>query len=396
MNGLSIYYLDAGIVNSVGHNLETVVHLREAFECRGDFKVLGGASFEGSDRVEGVEAVLPYGSPHWPKRSFLFKCWSKLFRLSGIPFFQWLSNYAKDIETHRALASQHLQSGSIFVINSVELDDALCQAKALLRLVPDAKIKVILHYSPFERDSTLLRPHIARSLRQLGMLKRGAVDFFADTTTLCAVYSALLDCEVQLIPIPHLRDEANSLETDERVPVTYFGVYSEVKSPHLLSTIIPMCQSECQNAWQVKITFLARNHVSNAFAQHMRQLSECVDYKEGPFSPQEVSEILSRGGIVLLPYHSHDYEIQSSGVVMEAISSGCVPLVSASMHDAAALERIDPVFVGRPNNAKDFAERIIEVSKNYSFYKQKLNSLREEIVAFNNPHNFVRTLLGSE
>lgn len=401
----SLVYLDAGIVNTVGHNLETVRHLARECPKEFDFEVWAGANFK--SHLEGlkIEACLPYGSPHWPKKSRKFQLFEKFENFSNSTFLSRTLREIRRQETLSAIRSKRVRPSSVYIINSVEIDDAIFQAAAIFKCDTKSLVSVLLHYSPFCHDSTTLRPHVRLGIEQYKSLmsssrtKNVNLNFFADTWTLCDVYSALLGCEVRRAPIPHLNKPINCSadvkatgRQSHKITAGFFGVYTETKSPHLLVEAIPRVSERQDINWLVAITFLARNKTIDSFTRQMQSMGHAVDYKEGPFDSTYVDEIFKSVDIFIATYHAHDYEIQSSGIVMEAIASGAIPIVSKSMVDAPELHKIDRHLTIRPNNAQDLVDSLVYISANLDKFKRKLAPLKDSITKFHNPENFFRIL----
>ena len=406
----TLIYLDAGIVNSVGHNLETVRHLAKACPKNYAFEVWAGAGYKADVSDLNIKPCLPYGSPHWPQKSKAYLQAEYFQKMSRLKLFSQKLMKIRQQETRKAIQFAEPKQSADYIINSVELDDAIFQAEAILEKDNTSRVNVILHYSPFHHNATGLRPHVAFAIQHYKSIiaKNRAnfanLRFFADTAVLCDVYTALLACEVKAIPIPHLH-RANAIKKsgagkpatkDSNVHVGFFGVYTETKSPHLLAEAIPALVNEKHINWSIAITFLARNKTVDSFSRQMHSMKPLVDYQEGPFDSDFVDKLFEQVDIFVAPYHSHDYEIQSSGVVMEAISSGAIPIVSKSMVDAATLSKVSPYLTMRPNNAQDLTECLRHVASNVDFFKEALSPIKDEIRAFHNPKNFFETLTASK
>jgi glycosyltransferase involved in cell wall biosynthesis len=401
MTALPVYYLDGGIVNNVGHNLETIEFLKETLGPDIDFTLIAGKRFAG--HVEGLRILplLHYGSPHWPVPSRYMNAVLALARRSRLAFFDDLAQRLKAYELKRDLSSLSPAENSCIIINSVELDDAYFQCEALWAQNPRLKIKVILHYSPFTAAGTLMRSKLKKPIAAIQKIHRDDIrlSFYADTDKLCQVYAALLNRPVTLLPIPHAKRGENSRGAEAKPPyqIIYFGTYSEAKAPHLIPEIIRLTSATASFEWSVYITYIVKNRVIAAFERALRALEAKTGrpiYHVGPFTTQHINTMFSESDIILIPYHSHDYEIQSSGVVMEALVSGKIPLLSRSMADAAMLEAVDPYLVFRPNNEMDMVASLKYVAHNYQILQEKLAPLRQKMEAFHNPHSFIKTLLG--
>ncbi len=400
MTSKTVYYLDAGIVNNVGHNLETVEFLKKYLGQHADCTVVAGKKFAGS--VDGIRVLplLRYGSPHWSMPSRKMRYLMGLRRRLRLPFIDHVVPLIKVREMKQELSTLSFPKNAQIIINSVELDDAYMQCEALWSLEPTLNIKVILHYSPFDAHSVIVRPKLKRALKGISKLspQDNRITFYADTDKLCQVYAALLQRPVTLLPIPHAKRGGNTPRDNPSSPyrVVYFGTYSEAKAPHLIPEIIRLIHKDVALDWSVYITYITKNPIIDSFERELRTLETKTGksiYHTGPFSTQHIEDIFDQSDIFLVPYHSHDYELQSSGVVMEALVSGKVPLVSRSMADAALLARIDPHLVFRPNNEMDIADNLEYIAKNYSEIRAKLRPLQQQMEAFHNPETFIKILL---
>lgn len=400
MKRSSVYYLDAGIVNNVGHNLETLVFLKTYLGHQNTFTVIAGKRFTGS--IEGIKILplLRYGSPHWSMPSQAMRYLQVIAdRVQKLPFDVCV-RLLKAHEVKQDLSTLSFEEDAEIIINSMELDDAWLQCEALWALQPSLRIKVILHYSPFLSHATVVRPKLSRAVECIRKLPYGdhRVAFYADTDKLCQIYAALLNRSVTLLPIPHAK-RGGGMGRPAKAPyhVTYFGTYSETKSPHIIPEIVRRLSPEAQLSWSVYITYIAKNPVINALEDELRDLENQTGkavYHVGPFSTQQVDAMFDQSDIFLIPYHAHDYEIQSSGVVMEALVSGKIPVISRSMADAGLLEAVDPHLVFRPNNETDIVANLEYIVCHIEELQDKLRPLREKMEAFHTPQSFVKILLG--
>jgi glycosyltransferase involved in cell wall biosynthesis len=395
-NMSSIYYLDAGIVNNIGHNLETVEFLSHHLGENVDFTLVAGRRFSGSIKNLHVYPLLKYGSPHWSSPSVYMRYLQAGARQKSWWLLDEVIHFVKSYEVKRDLRYLHFVKNSTVIINSMELDDAYIQCKALLAIEPSLSIKVIMHYSPFLSNYTAIRPKLKKAIA--GFRRKSRVFFYGDTTKLCQVYGALLLKPVTLLPIPHAMRGQGIVRHSAPPPyrVLYFGTYSEAKTPHLIPEVISRIASDVPLEWEVCITYIAKNRVIEAFERELRVLETKTGktiYHTGPFTTQRIEDMFAQSDILLIPYHSHDYEIQSSGVVMEALVSGKIPIISRSMADASMLAEVDPCLVFRPNNEMDMVASLEYVGRNYVALQEKLRPLQQKMEAFHNPDSFIQTLL---
>lgn len=401
MQTSEVYYVDAGIVNNIGHNLETIEFLRHHIDEKIDFNVIAGKRFSGAVKNIDIWPLLRYGSPHWSVVSDHVQRLSRLAQLYPHPIFERLIDRSKTAETKYDLERAGFEENALVIINSVELDDAYRQCVAMLDLQPALRIKVIMHYSPFIATSTAIRPKLKKPIERIRAIPASdtRISFYADTDKLCQAYAALLGKPVTLLPIPHAKRGQGATRQSPVKPyrVLYFGTYSEAKTPHLIPEVIRRVSPTTPLSWEVCITYLAKNRVIDAFERELRALEVKTSqpiYHIGPFSTERIEQMFADSDILLIPYHSHDYEIQSSGVVMEALVSGKIPLISRSMVDADMLTAIDPMLVFRPNNEVDMVASLEYAAANYQALQEKLRPLRERMEAFHNPASFIRILLG--
>jgi len=98
--------------------------------------------------------------------------------------------------------------------------------------------------------------------------------------------------------------------------------------------------------------------------------------------------------VVLLPYSSF-YEKRTSGIFVESILAGKIPLVSRNTWMHRQLHEYDLAneLVFDPENPQEFKSVVEGVCENYDAIKNKILSMREQWKQFHNPQTYVDRLL---
>lgn len=380
-----ILYCDPGIINSVGHNMQTIQCLIKYFPS---IEVLAGKAYIGSDAK--FRSIFRHGSPHYSIKNKIIKLLEK-FDSNRFILYKKIIHYIKLYQTIRDLSIVNTKYNNIVIINSVELDDAYRIMQAFSFRKKGLKFKIILHYSPFKHDSLEIRDHIQVILNKMVLAsKKNDVIYFADTEYLIDIYSLILKVNVKSIPFPHLQREIVSNKKNSNV-IGIFGTYTETKSIHLIPQIIR--EMKIKNVpWNIQCTYITKNRVVEDLEKTL-QILPFVSYRTGPFDGIEVDKFYAYSSIILLLYHSHDYEIQSSGIFMETIASGNIPVISSSMYDAQIIERIDPKLVYIPNNIYSIAEALDYAVLNFEKIRDNFVDLKLKILSANTPKKFISVLL---
>jgi glycosyltransferase involved in cell wall biosynthesis len=115
--------------------------------------------------------------------------------------------------------------------------------------------------------------------------------------------------------------------------------------------------------------------IDSKFVTYLKRLQ--YDRKQITFhghqKPAKVREILSRTSIFVMPSIEEGWPM----AMMEAISMGCIPLISDAICHLDELPIPDPAFIFESENSSDLASKIRNLMQNYDHYQEVLQAARD-------------------
>ncbi len=281
-------------------------------------------------------------------------------RSGWLPWPPWESRHAARRREERiavfarelAPALAELRSGDLFLLATTsELEIAgLARAIAAARPVPEIAWHALLHfplYRGFAADHGRQDRRLdwARLLLQAAGAAVPGLRLHATTAELAALYVRLTGLSVDVLPYPIQRIDLQAAVGPARergvVRVSCLGDARPEKGSHTLPAIVAAAAADPLLAGvrftvQTNIGFDARSRAAEhrAVVRALEALGRQaaaggpVDLVPGPLAGDAYARALAVTDVMLLPYDQERYRVRCSGIVLEALASGAVPLVT--------------------------------------------------------------------
>jgi hypothetical protein len=185
----------------------------------------------------------------------------------------------------------------------------------------------------YETDGRLFKSYMLRAFHWFLQRKLGKsnVKFLTDSDLLAMRLSRTLKCNFSVVPIPHTEiREATNRETNQ---VLFWWPGGLIREDKGLSTIIKLTRflRECPS---VRIV------VSEKMKDFNIDPSQCI-FVPNYMSRDDYIEWMRKAHLILLPYSAEDYSCRTSGIFVEAISLGSIPVVTEGTWMAYELKKFD-------------------------------------------------------
>ena len=256
-----------------------------------------------------------------------------------------------------------VRSGDVvFLATATELDLAGL-ARAIRESRPPRGVSwhVQFHY-PLYRGFLEDFPRQERRLDRIRRLTRraiddagaGAIHFHATTEELASQHRRLGVIDVAVLPYPvraaAIAVAAARASRGDRLRIACLGDARAEKQSHLLADVAermaadPLLSPLASLAVQSNLGFPAgsRSPADLAVLESLSRLAamprERVELVEGPLPASEYARQLAEADAILLAYDQDRYRCRCSGVTLEAIVSGCLPIVTGGGSMARLLD----------------------------------------------------------
>ncbi|MEW6540783.1 MAG: hypothetical protein AB1402_04090 [Bacillota bacterium] len=207
-----------------------------------------------------------------------------------------------------------------------------------------------------------------------------------DSVLLQNALSTFLGKAVSVLPIPHtefpVRDHGDGRKRDDRLRIWWPGMPHAVKGLNVVRTILKET-----GAFARQFVIVAARS-SNLVSVDGGARSELIpDY----LSRRDYEMRMMESDIVLLPYDKEAYRESTSGIFVEAIVAGKVPLVTSGTWMAKELERFQLEELVFDWSSEGILETVSKLSENQNMIV-KLKRMRESYIAYHNGGNYTRSL----
>lgn len=278
-----------------------------------------------------------------------------------------------------AFLKRHVEEGSVVFIDQPSFEDAVAlRLSAGILAKRGAQVWVMLRCSDLDR---FLDKWISCLLRDLRARERCDLRLLTDSEVVASDLAGL--APFYLVPIPH---------TPTHSPV-------EVADPHR-PIIAWWAGAPRPTKGQAIIEGLAKRPIPPGLSIVLPEMPgldsrDRLDVLPPYLSPAAYAAMLARTDVMLLPYDPLLYRSGTSGIFIETVVAGKVPLVMAGTWMAAILQRYDlKAFVLTPEEWRDeqLMERLPTLARNPDLAR-RLADLQRELVALHGPQPFRRALV---
>lgn len=228
--------------------------------------------------------------------------------------------------------------------------------------------------------------------------KSGCVSYYSDSKLLAEHYRGFLNAPVQTMPIPHLPDFQSKVLPmgGEKIVVAVLGnARAEKGFGDIVEAIKILAFKEgCKFEFHIQV-----NNPDEDAAPHVGNLYDVrsieIHTYENALTEGEYASILERCQVVLAPYHAEVYEARTSGVLVEAIASAKIAIVTERTWLATELQEHGTGILVKNKSPECIAAALLHVQKNLQQLSEnalvKANAYRQK----HGGHNFLSCLLGS-
>ena len=277
-----------------------------------------------------------------PARTWLaafFQAWRRIAdRLSDRLSSQ---EFAADLQ--RLLRALEPRTGDIAFVT----DAGVCELRGLARRVDEPLGRKVAWSVMLRRDITERNgarwsaADWSSALRDLAAAGGGRVRLYADTEPLARLYGALAGVRVGCLPIPVVA--APERPRGETFRVTYLGDARDEKGFPLLAEVI---DHFIEARREGRMTFVLQSHFNTprgdpgaAMARARLEAEQAgVEMVGRALDASAYATLLGNADVLILPYDSEAYRNRSSGVLVEALSSGAPVVVTAGSWMASQVQ----------------------------------------------------------
>jgi glycosyltransferase involved in cell wall biosynthesis len=239
----------------------------------------------------------------------------------------------------RQLAALHPEPTTHFLVPTLD-GHFVRAAHRLMR--EDLGVPGVIHLStPYETRHMPARnvgrevDWYLRELTQLAMFG-SRLFLWTETEALASLYRVRLSGDIRALPLPaaSFDDQAGERRAGEPIVFTFLGEARIDKGFLALPAIADSMLDACAPG-EIEIRIL-HSAPFGGFSPEMEnvrgELSERygVVLQEGVLSERAYARALGESDAILLPYHTDYYRARGSGILTEALSSGCIVLGSAN------------------------------------------------------------------
>ncbi len=322
-------------------------------------------------------------------------------KFSLFPSFFWQyflgSSRNQYIETLKAIKNDGLIHGDVIFCHMITgynylvwaLVAKYCKKKGII-------VKILFRYPtsfiPIKRIDIRIANRIFESISA-----KGVVEFFTDSVILTADYKNLIKIPIRTLPIPHIPAYIKDIKPADSNFVNVM-VLGNARAEKGFCEIVDCIDRIIRSSNQKFKFFLQANDPDEQAKNSIEKLKllaspNLVVYNQA-LDEDKYSELLRQAAIVLLPYHADVYGARTSGVLVEAIASGKIVIVSKNSWLAKEVEAHGSGVIIRDRSSIDIEFALDDIYTNYKSFQEKAQI---KAIAYQKLHGsgpFVNCLLG--
>lgn len=384
--------IDEYFVNMVGHYYEYNKSVKEIFE-ENNIKAVIYANLKLDPQIQKELGAVPFFSG-LPKNAFnKIPVLGQLYNRSCF----WRALYKKINELYRL----EQEPGTVFFFTTVVWYNVLPVALAAYK----CKSKNILLYRLSISEHTGLSQSLAKAGDWLykytfGKLRQNKnVLFCTDSDVIAAECNEKFDCNMKVLPIPHIKDENTDVEATRKTgDIASYIVYApgairEEKGIEFITKALEYMAS-VQHPALGKITLVTQynekgNQTLNKNIQERLTKIPVKNIFLGNLTTAAYNQQLRDADIVLIPYSiEHGYKARTSGIMSETIAA-CKPFITTEdSWMSIQSEKYNTGISVRYNSNEKFAEALNALVNNYDSYQKKALNARAGWLAYHSKENF--------
>lgn len=270
-------------------------------------------------------------------------------------FFAKLRIFSTNIAPLRKIF-RHIEkkAEAILFIEHFEIPHLCSMVVALFFLKPLFQFWILHRYSI---DLNSSKAHIYRFLHAYLEKKigRNNIRYLTDSELLAEVNQNALERRFHVAPIPHTESRDPSLK-DHSFPVTFWwpgGLIREDKGFAVIRNLAQLLKARSK----IRLV-LAEN------AQPFLSKTEQITFIPPIVSREEYLEWMQQSDLVLLPYSATDYAFRTSGIFVEAICMGAIPVTTQGTWMAYELKKFGLLELTFTWKEENLLARLLALFKN--------------------------------
>lgn len=215
-------------------------------------------------------------------------------------------------------------------------------------------------------------------------LFRSKICLFTDSELLQKSLSHYFNQFVYVLPIPHTQVAAENafIKKTNQLVCWWPGPPRENKG---LETIRKISAIRCVDDLDLRLLVSKKAQIESS------KNAIAIDFVNDPLPREEYLKLLSMSDVILLPYDQTVYAESTSGVFVEAIVAGKIPLVSDKTWMAFELRKNNLEELIIDWNRSDILKLILDISKNADVHS-KISKMRNLYKTFHNLHSFAHVM----
>lgn len=243
------------------------------------------------------------------------------------------------------------------------------------------RVALILHFSAYpvpggtQNDSAMYRDAFAAIAASP---RRGRFTLLADSDGLIAEYRGFTDLPIGLAPIPHTKvvamDEAAAGGDPARpIVLTYAGEARTNKGFQFLPYVAERLQAAgTRRPYLFEIQTFIHDRSQPFYQLAMAKLERLGNCRlfDKQFDDAEYEAFVRRSDVMLIPYLTDNYHVQTSGIYAEAVSLGKPTVVSMGTWMADQVRRHGGGIAVPPGDHHALYEAVATIIDRYDEYKQ--------------------------
>lgn len=259
---------------------------------------------------------------------------------------------------------------AVLFIEHFEFQHLASMLVALSFLKPQFQFWILHRYELENRrvKAFLIRVFLAYMRKKLGAKR---VRCLTDSELLAESLEKDLRCPVQVVPIPHTEGKRESIKREPKLQFWWpGGLIREDKGLSKIRRLLLLL------AEQKEIRLVVAESARSSFGSH-----GAIDYIPTCLSREEYISWMQRVSIVLLPYSGIDYSKRTSGIFVESVVFGAIPVTTRGTWMAYELNKFALSELILDWEESDLLDRLMQVVKNQAVL-EKLEVMRAHYSGF--------------
>jgi glycosyltransferase involved in cell wall biosynthesis len=225
--------------------------------------------------------------------------------------------------------------------------------------------------------------------------------FITDSEMLKTEYEKISFFKIHVLPIPHTLNNHSSTElinnVNKTINIVSLGPARSQKGFSFISDLVYKFVTENQFS---KLNFILQcnnTNLENSIEKSLLRLKKLnnqnINFLTSDLSESDYFSLLENADIILLPYNSKFYHVQTSGIFTEALSAGKIVIVSDNTWMSFQLNKFNSGLVFKENDFDSFYLKFTEALNNYDTLNKQSKNTRIIWNKYHNADNFVKSLL---